>query len=180
MQKSLVYIERQNSLFFRIVAALFFTISIALAIHFIVTMDFSLEKKHFYAHFDYLQIVFVLMFIAIYFSYTINCHFDFENELFKREFTIGIFKYGKWKPLPKLDYVSLFATDQSVFQVNLWNNKNKHWDLYEEFNYKDAFSIAFELSELLNISLLDATVPGDFRWIDKETTKSTGKIKYLD
>ena len=180
MQKSLVYIERQNSLFFRVIAALFFTTSIALVVHFILTMDFSWEKKHFYAHFDYLQIVFVLLFIAIYFSYTINCHFDLENKLFKREFTIGIFKYGKWKPLPKLDYVSLFATDQSVFQINLWNNKNKHWDLYEEFNYKDAFKIAFELSELLNIDLLDATIPGNFKWVDKKASKETGEMKYLD
>jgi len=180
MQKSLVYIERQNSSFFRIVAALFYTISIGLITHFILTMDFSYEKKHFYAHFEYLNIVFVLMFIAVCFSYTINCYFDLEKKLFKREFTIGIFKYGKWKPLPKLDYVSLFATDQSVFQINLWNNKNKHWDLYEEFNHKDAFKIAFELSELLNIDLLDATIPGNFKWVDKKASKETGEMKYLD
>lgn len=67
-----------------------------------------------------------------------------------------------------------------MFQINLWNNKNKHWSLYEEFNFKDAFSIAFELSELLNIELLDATVPGNFRWIDKKATKEHGKLKYLN
>ena len=180
MQKTASYIERQNSSFFRVIAALFFTVAIGLIIHFFLTMNFSWGKKHFYAHFDYLQIIFVLIFLGIYFSYTINCHFDFEKKLFKREFTIGIFRYGKWKPLPQIDYVPLFATDRNVFQINLWNNSNKHWDLYEEFNYKDAFTIAFELSELLNIDLLDATIPGKFKWVDKNATKETGKMAYID
>lgn len=178
MQKKLVYTERRNSLFFRISAALLYTSAIGLVIHFIITMDFSWTKKHFYAHFDYIQFIFIFLFLAIYFSYTINCHFDFEKKLFKKEYAIGIFKYGKWKPLPQLDYVSLFAINQGTFQVNLWNNKNKHWELYEEYDYKDAFKIAFELSELLNINLLDATVPNDYKWIDKKASKETGKIVY--
>ena len=163
MQKAHEYIERQNSLIFRVIAALFFTTAIGLIAYFLFTMDFSLKEKHFYAHFDILSLLFILIFFGIYFSYTINCHFDFDKKRFKREYTIGIFKYGKWRPLPKLDYVSLFALNESIFQVNLWNNKNKHWDLYEEFNFEDAFKIAFELSELLNIDLLDATIPNNFK-----------------
>ncbi len=180
MQKTLIYIERQNSLFFRITAALFFTIAIGLIIYFIFTMDFSWKKKHFYAHFDYLQIIFVLTFLATYFSYTINCHFDFENKRFKKEFALGVLKYGRWKPMPKFNYVSLFSISEGTFQVNLWNKKNRHWELYEEFNFKDAFRNAFELSELLNIDLLDATVRNDFKWIDKKASKETGKIVYSD
>ena len=57
---------------------------------------------------------------------------------------------------------------------------NKHWDLYEEFNYPDAFKIAFELSELLNIDLLDATMPNNFRMIDKNASKEAGKVVYID
>ena len=180
MAKPLVYIERQNSLFFRITAAVFYTAAVGLIIHFVLTMDFSWKEKHFYGHFDYMQLVFILIFIAIYFSYTIKCYFDFEKKLFKREFTIGIFKYGKWESMPKFNYVSLFAINESTFQINLWNNKNKHWDLYEEFNYNDAFKIAFELSELLNIDLLDATIPNNFRWIDKKASKETSKVVYVD
>lgn len=180
VQKTLVYIERRNSLFFRVAATFLYTAAIGLVIHFIITMDFSLKKKHFYAHFDYLQIIFVCLFFAVYFSYTINCHFDFEKKRFKREFALGILKYGRWKPMPKFDYVSLYALNPGTFQVNLWNNKNNHWDLYEEFNFKDAFRIAFELSELLNIDLLDATVPNNFRWIDKKASKDMGEIVYSD
>lgn len=178
MDKKITYIERRNPLWHRVIAAIFFTVAIGLIIHFILTMDFSLEEKHFYAHFDYLQIIFLLLFFAIYFSYTINCYFDFEKKLFKREFSIGIFNYGRWRDLPQIDYISLFAVNQNTFQINLWNNKNKHWDLYEEFNYNDAFKIAFELSELLNIDLLDATIPGDFKWVNKVASKKEGKMIY--
>ncbi|WP_223032499.1 hypothetical protein [Hanstruepera marina] len=180
MSNKLTYIERQNSLPFRIAAALLYTVAIGLVIHFILTMDFSLKKRHFYAHFDYLQLIFLCLFLAIYFSYTINCHFDFEKKRFKREYTVGVFKYGKWKPMPKFDYVSLYAVNASTFQVNLWNNKNKHWDLYEEFNLKDAFRIAFELSEELKLPLLDSTIPNNFQWVDKVATKDSGKIVYKD
>lgn len=180
MKKNIEYIERKNSLFFRVVAALCFTATIGLIVYFFSTMKFSWEKKYLYAHFDLLQVVFVLVFFGIYCSYTINCHFDFEEKRFKREFALGVLKFGKWKPLPKIDYISLYATGQNVFQVNLWNYKNKHWDLYEEFNYKDAFRIAFELSELLNIDLLDATERHNFRWIDKNATKEKGEVVYLD
>lgn len=178
MEGQVKYIERQNSLFFRVIAALFYTTSIGLIIYFFSSMKFSAEEKYLYAHFDLLKIIFPLLFFAVYCSYTINCYFDFEKKLFKREFSIGIFNYGKWKALPQIDYISLFAVNQNTFQVNLWNNKNKHWDLYEEFNYEDAFKIAFELSELLNIDLLDATIPGNFKWVNKTASKKEGKMIY--
>ncbi len=179
MDKSITYIERQKPLWLRLIASLFFTITIVLIIHFCYTMEFSWEKKYFKGHIDYFQIIFILLFFGIYFSYTINCYFNFEKKLFKREKTIGVFKYGKWKPMPKLEYISLFAVNESTFEINLWYKKNRHWDLYEKYNIKDAFTIAFELSELLNIDLLDATIPGDFKWIDKKATKEAGEIIYI-
>lgn len=180
MDKQITYIERQKPFWVRITAAILFTIAIGLIIHFILTMDFSLEERHLYGHLDYFQIIFFLLFFAIYFSYTINCYFDFDKKQFKREKTIGVFKYGRWKPLPALEYVSLFAVNESTFEINLWYKKNKHWDLYEKYNIKDAFTIAFELSEALNIDLLDATIPGDFKWIDKKATKKEGKMIYVN
>lgn len=180
MQKQISYIERQNSLFWRIVGALCFTVATGLIVYFLLTMDFSVKKKHFYAHFDLIQLIFISIFIGVYSTYNINCYFDFEKKRFKREFTIGVFRYGRWRALPKINYVSLFAINEGTFQVNIWNDKNKHWDLYEEFNIKDAFVIAFELSELLNVRLLDATVRNNFRWVDKKATTQSGEMKYFD
>ena len=45
---------------------------------------------------------------------------------------------------------------------------NKHWELYTNTDYRDAFLIGFDLSEQLDIDLLDATTPNDYKWIDKE------------
>lgn len=119
-------------------------------------------------------------FFAFYTSYTINCYFNFKEGKFKRQVAIGIFKYGKWKPLPELNYVALFSPDGAVFQINLWYGRNKHWDLYEKYSFDTAFTIAFELSEELNIDLLDSTEPYNFKWVNKEASKAEGKMVYYE
>jgi len=68
---------------------------------------------------------------------------------------------------------------KKIFEVNLWYDKNKHWELYEKHDFAEAFAIGFEISELLNIDLLDATKPNNYKWVDKESLKKTGEIKYL-
>lgn len=163
----------------RIIAAILFTTALAFLAFFLYLIDFSLTERRLRAHIDLIQIIALLIFFAIYFSYTINCYFDFEKGIFKREKTIGVFKYGNWKPLPELEYVSLFAVNHMTFEINLWYKKNKHWELYEKYEIKEAFTIAFELSELLNIDLLDATIPNNFRWIDKKASKEKGEMVYF-
>ena len=54
-----------------------------------------------------------------------------------------------------------------MFEVNLWYDRVKRIELYERDNYMDAFRIGFHMSEKLNIDLLDATVPNNNKWIDK-------------
>ena len=43
--------------------------------------------------------------------------------------------------------------------------------MYERNSFEDAITVGYYLSEELNIDLLDATVPNDFKWIDKEEWK---------
>ena len=70
---------------------------------------------------------------------------------------------GQWKKIPKPEYVSVFqqASSQgsSSFIVNLWYDKNKHWELYTNTDYEEAFLMGFDLSEQLDITLLNATTP---------------------
>ena len=179
MDTKITYIERQKPLAMRVIAAILITAAFALLAFFVYHIEFSLKERRLRVHTDLIQIIAFLIFFAVYLSYTINCYFDFENRTFKREKTIGFFKYGKWKPLPELEYVSLFAVNHMTFEINLWYKKNKHWDLYEKYEIKEAFTIAFELSELLNIDLLDATIPNNFRWIDKKASKEKGEMVYF-
>ena len=91
---------------------------------------------------------------------------------FKATFEIGPIVLGQWKKIPNPEYVSVFQqlleNGDYIFEVNLWYNTNKHWQLYTNPDYKEAFLIGFDLSEQLDIDLLDATTPNDYKWIDKK------------
>jgi hypothetical protein len=103
-------------------------------------------------------------------------HVDISNSRFRPTIEIGPLKFGKWQIIKNYDYVSVFhqplRNGAYVFEVNLWYDTNKHFELYEEYNYEEAFLIGFDLSEELNIDLLDATVPNDFKWVDKDEWKA--------
>lgn len=180
MEENIVYVERKRDLWVRIIAAFLYTFATFCLAYAFYFMEFSMEKRYLRFNFDALQIGIYAYFIAFYCSYTVNCYYNFKQKLFKREIAIGIFKYGKWKNLPELDYISVFSTNHNVYHINLWYKKNRHWNLYEKYDYEDAFIIALELSEELNIDLLDATVRNDYKWIDLEASKTQGKIIYLD
>ena len=81
-------------------------------------------------------------------------------------------------------HVSIFhehlIDGRKIFEVNLWYDRNKHWELYEKYTFEDAFAIGYEISEVLNIGLLDATKPNNYRRVDKEALKKTGIITYLN
>lgn len=102
-------------------------------------------------------------------------HIDIANSRFKPTIEIGPIKLGSWQTIKNYNYVSVFhqptLNGTYVFEVNLWYDNNKHFELYEEQDYQDAFIIGYELSETLNIDLLDATVPNDYKWIDKAEWK---------
>ncbi|WP_034060624.1 hypothetical protein [Lacinutrix jangbogonensis] len=100
---------------------------------------------------------------------------DIENSKFKPTLEVGSLKFGKWKTIHNYEYVSVFhqplTSGDYTFEVNLWYDKNKHFELYSQNSFEDAMSIGYDLSEQLNINLLDATIPNDFKWIDKEALK---------
>lgn len=109
---------------------------------------------------------------AIGFTFTKGIQIDAQNSKFKNTFEIGPLKLGEWKKIPSPEYVSVFQQPLSdggyIFEVNLWYDTNKHWQLYTNTDYRDTFLIGFDLSEQLGIDLLDATTPNDYKWIDKE------------
>ena len=110
-------------------------------------------------------------------------HIDIANSRFRPTIEIGPIKFGSWQTIKNYQYVSVFHQPieggDYIFEVNLWYNNNKHFELYEENDYQEAFLIGYELSEQLHIDLLDATEPNNFKWVDKEEWKSkiaSGKI----
>ncbi|MEE9349383.1 MAG: hypothetical protein V3U80_04990 [Flavobacteriaceae bacterium] len=50
--------------------------------------------------------------------------------------------------------------------MNLWHGKNKFFNIYTYDDKEIAMTVGKKLASKLNIDLYDATVKGDFKWID--------------
>ena len=91
-----------------------------------------------------------------------------KNKLISR-YQLGPFSKDILSEIPELEYVAVFLNSKEEFEVNLWYQGNKHYQMYQ-FEEKDqAMNLAKITSTKLNIDLLDATVKGDFKWVDKTT-----------
>lgn len=108
---------------------------------------------------------------------------DIEKRAYKiQEGLLGIFKWGTFKPLPKIDYVlvfrSLFAkceacsleeyenNPNAYFQVSLVYNKNRRIIVQETKDKKDAISLARAVASGLKTRLKDAaTTAGKSTWL---------------
>ncbi|WP_299105952.1 hypothetical protein [uncultured Winogradskyella sp.] len=156
------------------IAALFFTITTLLILLALYQIEFTEKGLIIFLHRIKPCIFFVS--IGIGFTLTKSIHIDIENSKFRPTYNIGPLKIGSWQTIKNYEYVSVFHQPiiggDYIFEVNLWYDNNKHFELYEEDNYKEAFLIGYELSEQLNIDLLDATEPNNFKWVDKDKWKT--------
>ena len=156
------------------VAALLFTAAVALTLK--LFYEAQLTNEHVRSMIGGFESVVFLVGVGIAFCSRKRIHVDIENSRFKPTIEIGPVKIGKWKTIMNYEYISVFhqplGDGDYIYEVNLWYDKNKHFKLYEQNNYKEAFVIGYELSEELDIDLLDATVPNDFKWIDKDEWKT--------
>lgn len=98
-------------------------------------------------------------------------YFDFEGNQYKEEFAVGPFKTGKWKPMPKLEYVSVFKNPTADYELNLWYYRNRHFKLSKYYDKEPAMEKALLIAEKLNIKILDATIKNNFVWVDRDALR---------
>ena len=103
---------------------------------------------------------------------------DLNHKLYKvEESLLNIFKWGKFVPLPQLNYVLVFRSfyvkceacsldenADSYYQVSLVHHKNRRIITHETKNKVEAFVLAEKLSKGLNLSIKDASVRGQSSW----------------
>lgn len=104
---------------------------------------------------------------------------DITNKTFREFKSLFGFKFGKWKPIPDFEYVSVFRTNETqaiqgrsastsvkseVILLNLFYNRNRHITFYKTDNKKDAFDVAEHFKLALGIDILDAT-ESEKKWL---------------
>lgn len=104
---------------------------------------------------------------------------DFDNKKYRTTKSFFGITFGRWIPLPDIEYVSIFKTKEvttiwarsasanisnSVFKVNLFHNTNQKIKAYVTKDIDDAFKKAKEIASSLHIDILDATEQ-DSKWL---------------
>jgi hypothetical protein len=87
--------------------------------------------------------------------------------------------FGKWKPCPEFEYVSVFKTKENqtvrvvtaeatlqrdVILLNLFYKGNKHITFYKTQDKNDAFNVAEKFKTIFKIDILDATT-SEKKWL---------------
>jgi len=169
-----IIISERNRPFWQIaVAALFLTATFTILCAFILQFFIYNEIINHIAKYIYYSLY--LLPFGLNFCTQKRVHIDIKNSRFRPTIEIGNFKFGKWKTIKNYEYVSVFYNpskhESEQFEVNLWYDNNKHFELYARHNFEDAMHLAYTLSEELKIDLLDATIKNKYEWIDKEALK---------
>lgn len=120
---------------------------------------------------------------------------NIESKTYRKIYSILGLNFGKWKPLPEVEYVSVFATTETtkvwvssatanvtdaIYMINVFYNTNQKIEVCNAYSRKEAFDIGSHVAFTLSIDLLDATESKDFKWMDRDLYISTGKTVYLD
>ena len=175
MEKTPIVISERARPFWKLViAAISFTLAVSLILGMIIPYIFDTSLFDSFRK-GIIPPLYLIMF-GTYLSGHKCIYIDLEKSKFRSTKEIGPIKIGRWVKIENYEYVSVFTkrlNDGSLtFNVNLWYHTNRHFTLYNEPNFESALEIAYNLSEELNIDLLDATIANDYKWIDKEALKT--------
>jgi hypothetical protein len=168
-KQNVIISEGNRPLWQRIIASLIYTMIIVFLFlfltHFKLTSNSSLLKNSL----SFLELAIILLPTALAFSIVRDWYFDLDNHRYKIEYCLGPVRFGKWQNLPEIQYVSIFKqlkeNDDYVYETNLWYKKNKHFNILESDNIEAVFEMGKRVAKILNVKLLDATVPNSYKWI---------------
>jgi hypothetical protein len=120
------------------------------------------------------NILFGAIFIVIGLNFLVaeGSEIDLQNKTYRNIKSLLGMHFGKWKPCPKFEYISVFKTKQNqiirvvtaeaiiqsdVILVNLFYEGNKHITFFRTNDKTEAFRVAEEIKTVFGIDILDAT-----------------------
>lgn len=99
---------------------------------------------------------FIFVILGVYFGRVQDFHFDFIKRKYKKVQRVGFIGFGRWKNFKNLEYVSLFENLDDLYQINLWYNSNKYFDIDTFWDYDESVEVAVDLAQKLEIDFYNA------------------------
>jgi len=115
---------------------------------------------------------FVIIGIGVFFLLVEGSEFNFTDRSYRQIKSFLGLNFSKWRPLPNIEYVSVFKTTETttirersaeanvtndIIKLHLFYNTNQKIEAYVTYDIDDAFTKAQELASILNVDILDAT-----------------------
>ena len=136
-------------------------------------LGFTLSTFGFFS-FLFASITLGLIFLAIGLNLlsTEGSEINFDNNTYRNIKSLFGKKFGKWKPCPEFEYVSVFKTKENqtvrvvtaettfqtdIIQLNVFYKGNKHITFYKTQDKNAAFNVAEKFKSIFGIDILDAT-----------------------
>ncbi len=166
---------KDKPLLFVVLAGLFFIIAVYLIGLSFYNLQFSLEPNLIQHRVSLIIIIILFIIAGVSLSQKNTMFFDLTNKKFKDQFSVGPFKVGSWQDLPPLNYISIFSVDARLFEVNLWYDKNEHFNIYTFKNRDKAFETGIQIASQLKIKLLDATERNNYKYVNIDALKEGEK-----
>lgn len=167
--KNIIISEGNRPLWQLIIAAAHYSAIVVLLFFFFTKFEFTTNTKILRDSFSLLEAAIFLIPSALAFSVVRSSLFDMENKQFKIAYVVGPFRWGKWRPLPKIEYVSVFRQSKAdgsfVYEANLWYKGNRHFNIYENQHQETVMLMGKNVAQLLKVDLWDATVPQKGHWV---------------
>ncbi|RAR72572.1 hypothetical protein [Flavobacterium aciduliphilum] len=98
------------------------------------------------------------MFLIVSLSMTKTILIDTDKDKLISRYQLSSFSKDVLSKIPELEYVAVFFNSKEEFEVNLWYQGNKHYQMYRFEKKEEAMNLAMITSTKLNIDVLDATV----------------------
>ena len=128
MDKEIVIQQGLASLWKRVISSILFTTVFYLILLFFIREPIF-NTNYYVNSFPHILKLSIYLFVpAISLILTTNYYFNFDNKQFKIEKSLGFVRFGKWKELPHLEYISIFKKED-FYKVNLWYYKNNHFNV---------------------------------------------------
>ncbi|WP_299800421.1 hypothetical protein [uncultured Maribacter sp.] len=166
-KNNIIISEGNRPLWQLVIAAIHYTAIVTLLIFYFTDFDFTLKTS-----IHTFELIILILPSAIAFSVVKNVLFDLNNRKYKQQYCVGPIKYGKWKNLPEIEYVSVFkqplVNGDFVFETNLWHSTNQHFNIFESEIKDPVFLLGKNIAKVLKVDLLDATIPNNYKWIEIE------------
>lgn len=183
-KKNVIISEGERPIWQLVIASLFYTLSIFIIAYYFYqfgSIIFIYPIRAITATVPFLILAFCAMLVGLRFSMKNIMFFDLENRKFKDQYRVGPFKMGRWKLLPKLEYVSVFKNTRGFFEINIWYIQHKryrerHFNIYNYIDEEDALESGFYIANQLNIKLLDSTEKNNYKYLDMSELKEKYKL----